>query len=565
MVFSVEVSSVIMAQAHTTDGNSTLASDIDDQLPPSDEDAANEIENVIIKFLLDRTPHITPLSVNDLPSTAPIIKLLDQLDREIKMDSTVKKERGIMIIGDTGHGKSTIINWLVGKNLCDVSHNMDRGTGKPHEVKIRSRAGGTVSLFDTIGFEKTNLEGLRLLNRMMLNECCCNMILFVRNIIDIRTENIELDEFKVYRYDFDVPIILVLNQACPKTKAKYQQQWEESIAKKKCEDILKDVIVLDSVSTDENEVPDAINDLVDKATLFLKRQPMPKIEPFSRVYQLQDGIRRADALKFSKHALIPVGIAASASLAIGLSPIPFSDWPLLVATEVGMFTGICAAFKLKIGKAILVWLVSVGVGAFGLGLAAKAIVGVLKAIPGANFAAMGIDGSISFTMTLALGLALIAILRGLHIQGIDLSRMNDKEQKTMLKDMMKAEVRDALKRIKSKTPKDVLNEEKAKTDGIETSANLNLDVEKLFETHEDMLRKEKLQKSVQQSKLDELKKKGISLDTVCRICLRSKPNIIVMPCRHSCMCETDYIDYMTHKLFKRCPECGNEIESYEKI
>lgn len=563
--FFVELLTVIMAQAHTMDENSTLTSTTDNRSSVFDEDVTAEIEDVITTFFVDRKPHITSLSANDLPTGAPIIKLVDELDEEIKIDPATKKERCIMIVGDSGHGKSTIINWLVGKDVSYVSHNMERGTAIPHEVKIDSKAGGTISLFDTIGFEKTNLEGIRLLNRMILNEFCCNMILFVRNITDIRTERVELEEFKVYRYDFDVPIILVLNQACEKTKGKYQRQWKDSIAAIEYENILNDVILLDSVSTDENEVPYGINDLVEKAKRFLKRQPKPKTELFSRVDQLQDSIRRTDALQFSKRALIPVGIAAAAALTIGLSPIPFADWPLLITTQLSMFIGICAAFRLQIRRGILIWLVSVGVGAFGLGFATKAIVGVLKAIPGANVLAMVIDGSVSFSMTLALGLALIAILRGLHIKGIDLSIMNEEEQKKLLKDMMISEVKDKWKQLKSKTPKDVLNEEKTKTDGIETSMKLTLDVDKLIQTHDDMLRKEKLQKSVRQTKLEELEKKGIPANTVCQICLRSQANIIVLPCRHSCICETDYIDHISHKLFKRCPECGNEIESYEKV
>jgi len=87
--------------------------------------------------------------------------------------------------------------------------------------------------------------------------------------------------------------------------------------------------------------------------------------------------------------LIPVGLASTAALTIGLLPIPFVDWPLIVTTQVSMFAGICVAFKLKVNKGIFIWLTTVGLGSFGVGVGLlRMIANALKLIPGVNVPAM---------------------------------------------------------------------------------------------------------------------------------------------------------------------------------
>jgi hypothetical protein len=79
-----------------------------------------------------------------------------------------------------------------------------------------------------------------------------------------------------------------------------------------------------------------------------------------------------------------------------------------------------------------------------------------------------------------------------------------------------------------------------------------------------LLKQDKLKISEQVSLIEDLKRDNKTLKDVCRICWTSKPNITIKPCGHTCVCENDYIDYISRQLIKLCPECNSDIESYEK-
>jgi uncharacterized protein (DUF697 family) len=270
-------------------------------------------------------------------------------------------------------------------------------------------------------------------------------------------------------------------------------------------------------------------------------------------------------LKFSKTALIPVGLASTAALAIGLLPIPFVDWPLIVATQVSMFAGICVAFKLKVNKGIFVWLTTVGLGSFGVGVGLlRMIANALKLIPGVNVPAMIIDGTFSFGGTFIMGLAFIAILRQLYIKGVDLSKMTEEEQKEKIKKLFLSEIKAKWKQWRSTSTKAVLREETKLTDGICISSSTDFDVDKFCEVQDNLLKQDKLKMSEQISIIEDLKRDNKTLNDVCRMCWTCKPNITLKPCGHTCVCEKDYIDYISRQLIKLCPECNSDIDSYEK-
>ena len=61
---------------------------------------------------------------------------------------------GILVIGETGSGKSTLINNLLGKEVAPVGHTMESETLKvtPHEVTVE---GVPIVVYDTPGLDDT--------------------------------------------------------------------------------------------------------------------------------------------------------------------------------------------------------------------------------------------------------------------------------------------------------------------------------------------------------------------------------------------------------------------------
>ena len=481
-----------------------------------------------------------------------------------------KKTHRIFITGDFGVGKSTIINICVGQTVCPTGDTFEAVTKQPKQITLHSDHRNKLTINDTPGFQPDDFENIRCLDRILLSEFPCNVVLFVQNITNPRITPTLLEELKVYKYDYGLPIILVLNKASPKDRAKLEKAWRRNLTELKYDKIVDEIVVLETVDIENGEVPNDIHELVEKTSRFINRQSAPSVDLSTRAGRMAERLRRMQALKSSKYALIAVSVAAAAALTVGLSPVPFSDAVLLVPIELSMFAGICAAFHLQLTKGLFIWLLSSGVGAFGIGFGViKVINGLLKLIPGANVAAMAIDGSMAFACTLTLGFALIAVLRSLVIQGVDLASMNDKEKKKLLEEYFKEEVKKkwSLFFRNSKCQKEAFQEEIQCLEGMETNANLtnadSLDIDKLLQSKEKIVRQEKLQNSERLCKIQELERENKTLADVCCICLRTKSNIITQPCGHCCMCASDYTDYAKHILVCPRSDCAKKIVSFE--
>ena len=135
---------------------------------------------------------------------------------------------------------------------------------------------------------------------------------------------------------------------------------------------------------------------------------------------LPEGVRKAfnNAQKVSLNKKVSAarkwvtGYAATTG-AIGASPIPFSDAPLLVGAQLSMLAHITAIFGLAIEKAVLTAIISSVAGVSGTTLGGKTLVSnVLKMIPVAGTVTGGaISASVASMMTIALGLAYISVLK----------------------------------------------------------------------------------------------------------------------------------------------------------
>ena len=92
-----------------------------------------------------------------------------------------------------------------------------------------------------------------------------------------------------------------------------------------------------------------------------------------------------------------------------------------------------------------------------------------------------------------------------------------------------------------------------------------LKIEELSQ-HEFLTKKVRTFQLIEQKEINDLeqnvKKEGNQ--KYCIICFTNNPEIIICPCGHKCICILCYDKLLANAGFKKCPICGNKIESIVK-
>lgn len=127
----------------------------------------------------------------------------------------------------------------------------------------------------------------------------------------------------------------------------------------------------------------------------------------------KDSQKENEMLEMKKQAENAVAVAVASAAVIGVTPIPFADAPLLIATQVTMMATISSIYKIDVGKDGLKILATTVLGACGGGLMGRAIAtNLLKCIPfGGQLVGGFISGATAATITLSMGNAFIAVCK----------------------------------------------------------------------------------------------------------------------------------------------------------
>ena len=308
-----------------------------------------------------------------------------------------KKQTGrinIIITGKTGVGKSTLINSMFQGNLAET------GQGRPctQGIKEITKEGIPISIFDTRGLEvkeyKETLNELRNFISKMHKETDVNKQIHVAWICiseDLRRVE-EADTELVNMLSEFVPVIAVITKA----RSDNGFQAEVKTLLTQVRNVVR-VRALEEVIYDEDiKLPQmGLDKLAD-----LTEEVIPEGRRNAFVASQKASIKQ----KVSRAHKIVAGAAASA-LAIGATPIPFSDAVILIPIEVGMLASISAVFGLDLSKSVLTTLVSSVLGSSATTIGGKAIVaGLLKCIPGiGTLAGAAISGTTASILTTTIG------------------------------------------------------------------------------------------------------------------------------------------------------------------
>ena len=347
----------------------------------------------------------------------------------------------IIVIGKSGVGKSTLINSVFRENLAET------GIGRPVTTKIRKieKRGYPLKIYDTPGFELGGDQQKLVKDEVMdiikdgavakdINDAI-HCVWYCINVGGSRTfDETELKwirDFTEANKRTQVPIIVVLTQSVPKSKA----QEMKKLVEKENLDIVKVVPLL---AQDMNFDDEYVAKAYGLETLIeVMSEALPK-ELQETLQNVQKASLKAKK-KFS-HGIVAASVAAS--FGEGFAPIPFSDAAVLIPTQVSMIAGITAVFGLEVNTTTLTAFVSSTIGSTGATVLGKtAAKQIIKLIPGAGTLIGGvISGTTAGVMTTALGESYIKVMEMIYTGKMKEEDLFGDEGKEIMKEIFQEEL-----------------------------------------------------------------------------------------------------------------------------
>ena len=364
-------------------------------------------------------------------------KCMDAINEKLKN----LKKLNIIVVGKSGVGKSTLINSLFRDKIAET------GLGRPITTEIRKieKKHSPMAIYDTPGFElsegqqaKVKEEIIELIHKGLATGDINNAIHCIWYCINVggnrtfdQTEINWLKELIEKNKVTKVPIIVVLTQACPKTKGKQMQ----TLVEKENLDIIKVIPVLaQDMDFDGEYVAKAygLDQLVD-----IMSEALPE--------ELQDtlqNVQKASLKSKKKRSRAVVAAASAVAFGEGFIPIPFSDAAVLIPTQITMIASITTNFGMSISKSVIMSFISSTIGTAGTTILGKSMVSNLfKLIPGVGTGVGGmISGSTASLLTTALGEAYIKFMEMIYKGELKKEDLYDQNGQKAISKMFKEEL-----------------------------------------------------------------------------------------------------------------------------
>jgi predicted GTPase len=315
------------------------------------------------------------------------------------------KQRGvvnIIIAGKTGVGKSTLINSLFQGEIAAT------GQGRPvtQETRQYTKKDIPVSIYDTKGLEtekyKETLKSLETIVRLKNSEPDPKEHIHLA-LVCILEDSTRVEDGEIRAVDMlnsYMPVIAVI------TKAKSDNGFKELVW-----DLLpnaKNVVRVRSkaIVLEDGHILQAMG-LENLIEVMMEVVPEGQLKALAAA-------QKVSMKKKVDQSKVVIAAAATAALATGATPIPFSDVAILAPIEIGMLAGISLCFGLRASDVLLSTLLSSITGVSLATLSGKAFVTwALKASGVGYVLGAAISGGTAATLTTTMGGIYVAVLNKL--------------------------------------------------------------------------------------------------------------------------------------------------------
>ncbi|EPB7489225.1 YcjF family protein, partial [Campylobacter jejuni] len=319
---------------------------------------------------------------------------------KIKKEEQENNKLNVLILGKTGAGKSTLINTVFGEKVAKT------GSGSPITANLNKYEKDGLCIYDSKGLEIKDDKGIDNLKQFIEDQKAkepsdqIHLVWFCICEANRRIEPQEKELIKFLKSEKFCTILVI-------TKA--QQDKDENGCSFK--DIVKKELELDdekiervraiAIEDDEGNVKKllGIKELVNKTYCFLNEGQK---NAFARKQQYDKDLKR-EACK--EKAQDKIKYYAGLSSTVALSPIPFSDFPLIATNQCAMIYHISMIYELNLSSKddalkILTALLATGVAGFAVKTLAT---GLMKFIPGVNFIGGAINATVAYNATKKIG------------------------------------------------------------------------------------------------------------------------------------------------------------------
>lgn len=318
----------------------------------------------------------------------------------------VVEKPNVVVIGNSGVGKSTLINSLFQSYVAETSI----GEATTKQLRVYESEGLGFRIIDTIGFEPGLLNQSKAISAIrkwsrdsIKNDDATHQINMIWYCIDGTSR-------KMFKKNIDmlahatsvwksVPIIVVITKSYSKPERAENVRMVYNAFKnhKKLSENLKAIVPVVAttykIDTDLNinVTPDGLGELLTETVKFLPEGVNASIVDKNYFYLNQ---KRAMA-----HSV--VGASALAGLTVGLVPIPFPDGTILTPLEVGEIKSLSKIYGVEYDKNTE--LIQTIINAGTAGIIAKTALNAIKTIPGLNIAGDVLNGIVAGVIVAALG------------------------------------------------------------------------------------------------------------------------------------------------------------------
>ncbi len=328
-------------------------------------------------------------------------------------------EKGnVLVIGNSGVGKSTLINAVLGEDVAVTGWGIE---GTTSELKIHENESIPFRLIDTVGFEASFLKDQQAINSVKKWSRNCakegredNQINLIWFCVDGTRRKLFSRDLQVFLRATSmwktVPIIVTITKSYSvKERTENIEMVKLAFAKQKNasrtpREIIPVVAAIYEIDDAVFSPPSGITELIEKTN-----ELMPE--------GIQAGENDLAQFKLNrKRALAQTVVAATttAGVIVGAVPIPFADAAILTPIEVAMVNSLSQIYginKDEKSKVFFTSIVEVGT----VGVAAKAAISALKMIPGINLGASVLNAIIAGSIITALGEGSIYVFEQIYL------------------------------------------------------------------------------------------------------------------------------------------------------